>query len=250
MRALFVDAGKFSMNESKTHESMIRKLIRRIVFFIGNSYERLWDIFALTEAQAIKCISRDQDKESFERGGLRTSNKLKEFIKQDAVVVDLGCGIGRVEKYLASHCKEIHGVDASRMMIYRAKKRLKNYSRVFFYKNNGRDLSIFPDQKFDFAFSLFVMQHLEKEDVYCYLVELRRTLKVGGKIFLNFPDFLDDRRAKTFVEYAKAGPWMKNIAKMRYYTIPEVRKMLEIANFEVESVYSDGYIYALATRMV
>uniref|UniRef100_A0A7V4KDY4 Class I SAM-dependent methyltransferase n=1 Tax=Fervidobacterium pennivorans TaxID=93466 RepID=A0A7V4KDY4_FERPE len=37
-------------------------------------------------------------------------------------------------------------------MIKFAKENLKDYKNVFFYVNNGKDLRIFPDNKFDFVF--------------------------------------------------------------------------------------------------
>lgn len=89
------------------------------------------------------------------------------FVNRNSVVLDVGCGIGRVERYLAPYCKEIFGVDISRRMIKIAKKN-RRHRNVHFIKNNGRDLSIFENNKFDFIFSILVLQHLEKEDAYIY----------------------------------------------------------------------------------
>ena len=41
---------------------------------------------------------------------------------------------------------------------------------MYIYKTNGKDLSLFPDEKFDFVFSIIVLQHLEKEDAVFYCI--------------------------------------------------------------------------------
>lgn len=103
-------------------------------------------------------------------------------------MLDLGCGIGRVEKFLAPHCKEIHGVDVSGKMIKLARKRIK-HRNVYFHKNNGRDLSIFPDETFDFVFSEAVFQHVEKEDACFYLMEIHRVLKKNERAYLRYINY-------------------------------------------------------------
>jgi ubiquinone/menaquinone biosynthesis C-methylase UbiE len=118
-------------------------------------------------------LSGIEDEKIFNQKGEEDANELKKIIEPNSVVLDIGCGIGRIETFLAPYCKEIHGIDVSKRMIKWAKKRLKEYNNVFLYKTNGRDLSIFPDNKFDFVFSILVLQHLEKEDAYIYERDLQ-----------------------------------------------------------------------------
>jgi 2-polyprenyl-3-methyl-5-hydroxy-6-metoxy-1,4-benzoquinol methylase len=130
----------------------------------------IWELAGITKSTAMEAILHGvSDKDKFWSSGREVASKLTNFINKDSVVLDVGCGIGRVEKYLAPHVKEIFGVDISRRMIKIAKKALENYDNVYFIKNNGRDLSIFEDNKFDFVFSILVLQHLEKEDAYIYI---------------------------------------------------------------------------------
>jgi ubiquinone/menaquinone biosynthesis C-methylase UbiE len=115
---------------------------------------------------AILCDVKDGNK--FWSYGEKDAEKLKIFVDKNSVVLDVGCGIGRVEKFLAKYCKEIHGVDVSGRMIRFARNERKECKNCFFHKTNGMDFSIFPDNKFDFVFSIITLQHLEKEDVYIY----------------------------------------------------------------------------------
>ena len=141
----------------------------RFLSRLFNSYNMIWELAGITKSTAMEAILHGvSDKDKFWSSGREVASKLTNFINKDSVVLDVGCGIGRVEKYLAPHVKEIFGVDISRGMIKIAKKALENYDNVHFIKNNGRDLSIFEDNKFDFVFSILVLQHLEKEDAYIY----------------------------------------------------------------------------------
>ena len=124
---------------------------------------------------------------------------------------------------------------------------LKDYPNVCLYKTNGKDLSLFPEGKFDFVFSLFVFQHLEKEDTYLYLTEIFRVLKGGGSSYLQFPNFLADWHFENFQKVAKEFG-SNGAAKMRYYTLPEVRKMLECAGFNIEKLTENESIIAIVSK--
>ena len=126
-------------------------LIRRIYVAIFSSYEREWNLLGRNEDKAIKHILNVEERDTFDLRGEQYTNELRRFIEPNSIVLDLGCGIGRVEKFLVPHCKEIHGVDVSEKMLKLARKNV-TYENVYFHKNNGRDLSIFPDKKFDFVF--------------------------------------------------------------------------------------------------
>jgi len=154
----------------KLHEIIKEsKFIRRIYATLVANYERTWDLYATTKRGAMReILTGVEDEEIFDQRGKEFADELKNFIEPNSVVLDIGCGIGRVEKFLASHCKEVHGIDVSGRMVKLAKKRLEAINNLYFYKTNGRDLSIFPDNKFDFVFSIIVLQHLAKEDAYIY----------------------------------------------------------------------------------
>ena len=159
------------------------KMFRRFLFKFVRSYEREWDIRAITKSATISNISKVEKENQFDVSGERTANELKKFIEPKSIVLDVGCGIGRIERFLAPHCKEIHAVDVSRRMIKLAKKRLNNCKNVHLYKNNGRELSIFQTEGFDFVFSIHTLQHIEKEDAYLYIEEIHRVLKKSGGVF-------------------------------------------------------------------
>ena len=81
-------------------------------------------------------------------------------------VLEIGCGAGRITRALANVFGEVHGVDISGEMIAKAREVSKRYPNAHVYQNNGLDLSVVPaDQPFDFAFSLFVFQHIPSYEI-------------------------------------------------------------------------------------
>ena len=105
---------------------------------------------------------------------------LKRVRGRDAAL-EIGCGPGRLMRPLSTHFQEIHGVDVSDEMIRLAQERLRNTPNAHAHHSSGSDLSMFPDEKFDFVYSYAVFQHIpNREVVFNYLRETRRVLKTGG----------------------------------------------------------------------
>lgn len=96
-------------------------------------------------------------------------------------VLEIGCGIGRMTKYLAEVFGEVHAIDVSGEMIRQAKERLANTSNVHFSEGNGSDFSSFPDEYFDFVFSAYVFQHVPSfEVIKSNICDAFRVLKPRG----------------------------------------------------------------------
>jgi len=106
-------------------------------------------------------------------------------LNKDTILLDLGCGIGRVAKCVSLFVKEYHGVDFSPKMINKAKKIFEDNKNVFFYTNNGIDLRGFEDDKFDMVYVELVFQHMQKEITFNYFREVYRVLKKGGVFLAN-----------------------------------------------------------------
>lgn len=226
-----------------------RRLFRKIALYFVKSYEKIWDFRAMTEYNATKSVQIGVvDESTLDFSGQKTAEELKRFINPEAIILDLGCGIGRVEKFLAPYCKELYGVDASKRMIKIAKNRLKGCTNVFLIKNNGRDLSFFPKEKIDFVFSIGVLQHIDKDDACFYLVEIFRVLKECGKTYLQFPNFLYGSRPQEYIGYITNPENTRAIDKMRWYTAVEVEEILKAIGFNIVSVTEDKDIIVIASK--
>lgn len=103
------------------------------------------------------------------------------------ICLDLGCGVGRIEKFLAPMVQEIHAVDFSPIMLETAQARLHDVPNVFFYQNDGSSLPFFQDNIFDLAWVELVFHHVPIEITIQYLSELARVLKPGGRMIAQLP---------------------------------------------------------------
>ena len=80
-----------------------------------------WNLEAIFKAKDA-ILSGYKDDEEFENAGKSEAEFILNLnlIKKEHRVLDIGCGIGRLEKNLVNHAREIHGIDISNMMIKKA----------------------------------------------------------------------------------------------------------------------------------
>ncbi len=109
------------------------------------------------------------------------SSIKKGFQPEGKRMLDIGCGIGRMERGFSQMFGEVYGLDVSGEMIAQARELNHAFQNVKFVKGNGQDLRIFPDEYFDFVFSCLTFQHIpERQIILDYLSEIYRVLKKGG----------------------------------------------------------------------
>ena len=104
--------------------------------------------------------------------------KMK-FDPHGKTVLDIGCGIGRIGRWMASDFGRYIGVDVSPEMIRMA--RAFGFPGTTFQAVSGGDLAGIPDESVDFVFSLGVFHHTpEKNVIFNYFGETARVLKPRG----------------------------------------------------------------------
>lgn len=153
--------------------------------------EREWDQRARKNALYYVNTERtDWSEEEFFQSGRREveeqilsdmGNVCQGMDPRQMRVLEIGCGAGRVTRPLSEVFGEVHAVDVSGEMVRRARQVLAGRPNVFLYKNNGMDLSVLGDLKFDFAFSIVVFQHIPRREVVeSYVREVHRLLRPGA----------------------------------------------------------------------
>ncbi len=88
------------------------------------------------------------------------------------------------------------------------------------------------------------LQHLEREDAFALLRDLRRALRPGGRAFLTFPNLLSDAYLAAFVEQVDRGE-VANPARARAYTPQEVERLLPAAGLPIERLDAGVEIVAV-----
>ena len=206
-------------------------------------YGELWN--PGTEREAIDQIYNTTDMESFESGGKFDFEALSPYISTSTTVLDFGCGIGRLAKYVAPACKELWAVDISATMLKLAAERMAEYDNVRYVQSRDTGMPDVPTGSIDLVYSLLVLQHVEREDAFLLLEDIRRVLRPGGRAVLTFPNLLADIYLEGFVHYARTGA-STQANRARVYTPQEVERVVTAAGFDVE-IEEKTEVWAFAT---
>lgn len=91
--------------------------------------------------------------------------------------LDFGCGVGRITQALADQFDEVVGIDISEAMITQATSLNRHGDRCRYVSGT---LAQFPDAAFDFAFSVYVIQHIPRSMQPEVLRALVRVIKPNG----------------------------------------------------------------------
>jgi len=113
--------------------------------------------------------------------------KLHTKIFRNSTVLDIGCGTGETDLFLAMYGAEVHGIDPNEYSIKRAKKIAKLFKmekHLKFYKGDFLELPFFNNRKFDFIFSQGVLHHVGQPEK--ALRNVLKYLKPGGCLILAF----------------------------------------------------------------
>ncbi len=109
--------------------------------------------------------------------------------KSTTNALDVGCGSGRWSKYIADKVKFIEAVDPSSAVLV-ASKMLKDNDNIRVTQASANNLP-FPDNSFDFVFSLGVLHHIP--DTRLALRSCISKLKSGGYLLIYLYYNLDNR---------------------------------------------------------
>jgi SAM-dependent methyltransferase len=103
------------------------------------------------------------------------------------IMLELGCGAGRMTRSFAERFSLVYGFDISEEMLRHAKALLPDAGNVTWTLGNGTDFAGLGDESVDFAFSYIVLQHMpEPEFAHRYIREILRVLKPGGLFLFQF----------------------------------------------------------------
>jgi SAM-dependent methyltransferase len=125
------------------------------------------------------------DVEQFWADGARDLEQLLEMggarIEPDDVVVDIGCGVGRLTRAIAPHATRVYAVDVSQEMLAKATELNAELANVEWLHGNGWDLTGIPDGGASACVSHVVFQHLpDPELTLGYVRDMGRVLRPGG----------------------------------------------------------------------
>jgi ubiquinone/menaquinone biosynthesis C-methylase UbiE len=135
----------------------------------------------------------------------------KDMLNEQSTVIDIGCGSGRFIRYLGNRYKKIIGLDPSHA-IYAADELVGKNENVELVMASTDNIP-FPDEHFDFGYSLGVLHHIP--DTQKALNDSVKKVKKGGHFLLYLYYNLDNRPF-----YFKFFYWLSNLVRRVVSKLP------------------------------
>jgi len=216
-----------------------------------SDYKKVWSALSTTEDQAKLHVIGVTDEAALQATGEETLRFLQESVgigKED-VVLEIGCGVGRVGKVVAPLCRKWIGCDVASNMLSLTAQRLKELSNVELVEISGYDLSGVVDASVDVVYCTVVFMHLESWDRYSYILEAFRVLRPGGRIYVDNINLCSDGGWKVFETHRAFSPSDRPPHMTQNSTPQEIETYLKRAGFdEVRMRTDDDWIRALGSK--
>jgi SAM-dependent methyltransferase len=152
---------------------------------------RFWDARAREDAFYFvdnQLRYRDPDIERFWAGGRDALDRMLELlditIAPDAAIVEIGCGVGRITRFLAARGGQVRAIDVSETMLQQARRLNPELENVEWILGDGRSLAPIETDSADVCHSFVVFQHIPDPAITLgYVREMGRVLRTGGIAF-------------------------------------------------------------------
>src|ERR1041384_8302309 len=165
-----------------------------------SEYKKVWSALSTTEDQAKLHVIGVTEEAALQATGEETLRFLQDSVgigKED-VVLEIGCGIGRVGKVVAPLCRKWMGCDDHSNRLSLAAHRLKELSNVELLEISGYNLCGVADESVDVVYCTVVFMHLESWDRFNYISEAFRVLRPGGRVYVDNINLCTDGGWKGF----------------------------------------------------
>jgi SAM-dependent methyltransferase len=210
----------------------------RVPLSLGaKAYATVWDTLADVREHAFELVDESKNEDELSASGERLAPFLIRGLgltKSD-VVLEIGCGVARLGKPIAPHVREWWGIDVSAKMVEHARERTRALGNVRFFVGNGHDLAGVPPASVDAMYCHAVFIHLDKEDLYSYLLDAKRVLKPGGLFYFDIWNLCDEVGwLRWQVERALYRDKSQRPLHRNQFASPdEIRMMLKMAGWEI-----------------
>ncbi|MBA3960894.1 MAG: class I SAM-dependent methyltransferase [Chthoniobacterales bacterium] len=219
---------------------------------LGRSeYKAVWTELSKSADSAKWHIGGVDEEAWFETTGIATREALASSvgIRAEDTILEIGCGVGRVGKQLAPLCHKWIGCDVSPHMLELAAQRLKSFSNVELYEVGGFHLHPVPETSVDVVYSTVVFMHLEEWDRYNYILEAKRVLRPGGRLYVDNVSLCSDLGWEVFELHRQIPADQRPPHITKHSTESELRTYLERAGFSgIESRESGQFVHVWGTK--
>jgi SAM-dependent methyltransferase len=215
---------------------------------LGRSeYKKVWSALSTTQDQAKLHVIGVTNEDALRATGEQTLGFLQESvgIRKDDVVLEIGCGIGRVGVLVAPLCRKWIGCDVASNMLSLASERLGELANVELREISGYNLSGVADSSVDVVYCTVVFMHLESWDRYNYILEAFRVLRPNGRIYVDNINLCSDGGWKVFEVHRGMSPTNRPPHMTQNSTPQEIETYLRRAGFSAVQIRTnDDWIRA------
>ncbi|MFV2045568.1 MAG: class I SAM-dependent methyltransferase [Anaerolineales bacterium] len=182
--------------------SSLRRGSKYLPFENRSNYKETWNRLVGNQQDAYAFVAGHADEEELERSGQHTVEILEQFIgiQPNDVVLEIGCGVGRVGKLLSKRCAKWIGTDISGRMLAVAAERLQGHNNIELIELSTVGLQEIPDNSVDVVYCTVVFMHLLEWDRHKYIVEGFRVLRHGGRCFFDNVDITSEHGWTVFMQ--------------------------------------------------
>jgi ubiquinone/menaquinone biosynthesis C-methylase UbiE len=173
---------------------------------------------------------------------------------RSGVVLEIGCGVGRITAVLAERAREVIALDVSPRMLELARQNVGGLANVRLTPGDGTTLGGVVDASVDLVFSAFTLQHLpDKSLVFGYLSDVARVLRPGGWLAMHVNN---EGRVRFWSRWlAHWTMWLLNLSGRRHRLehgptwtgsrvgLAEVRSALERTRLELRDIQGRGTLH-------
>ena len=212
-----------------------------------SEYKKVWSALSTTEDQAKLHVIGVTEEAALQSTGEETLRFLQESvgIRKDDVVLEIGCGIGRVGRTVAPLCRKWIGCDVASNMLSLAAERLRDLPGVELKEISGYDLVGVADASVDVVYCTVVFMHLETWDRYNYVLEAFRVLRPNGRIYVDNINLCSDGGWKVFEVHRAMSSTNRPPHMTQNSTPQEIETYLKRAGFsDVRVRTNDDWIRA------
>jgi ubiquinone/menaquinone biosynthesis C-methylase UbiE len=199
-----------------------------------SDYKSTWTAVSKTLSSARMSVAFTEDERELDRSGAATTQFLLDNvgIDSDDVVLEIGCGVGRVGKHMAPRCRRWIGADVSPNMLRFASENLGGLPNVEFVELSGYDLRPIASETIDVVYCTVVFPHLSQWDRYSYVEDAFRVLRPAGKLYVDNVNLCSESGWRIFQEHRRIPP-LERIPEIGECSTPEeLIEYLRRAGFE------------------
>jgi ubiquinone/menaquinone biosynthesis C-methylase UbiE len=218
---------------------------------VRSEYKKVWSALSTTHDQAKLHVIGVTDEDALRATGEETLRFLQQSvgIRKEDVVLEIGCGIGRVGRVVAPFCQKWIGCDVASNMLSLAAERLKDLPNVDLREISGYDLSGVADESVDVVYCTVVFMHLEPWDRYNYILDAFRVLRPTGRIYVDNINLCSEGGWKVFEIHRAWLPAKRPPHITQNSTPQEIGTYLKRAGFsEVQVRTDDDWVRASGVK--